>query len=517
MIRSFRAALSARHHNRKHRWGAVLVTAGILATGLTAAEWTSPQSAHAAGDDLVTAQWNMNGQRDGVGGTPESRWLTQLRQMLNEDGVDVASLQEAGSEPPPQSHQTDRRFPEPGVTEHLYNIGTESRPDIVHIYWADTGQQRNGLAIATRENVRNAVQLPVGGRFNSRPMMGVQIGETWYFNAHALSNGPTSPNDADDIIETARQFMARRHPGGSWAVLADFNRNPGRMRTNLQNHIIRTNQPTHQGGGELDFAYMNDQNNSTMNAERRGTNSDHNAYVRYHLNPNCGRQLGARSAQEQKPDEHHAAQQKQEGERAALGAEAASPPQSGTDTGTGTGTGAETGTGVADAGTPPQPGTGEAGTPLTPRDTGAAPSSPSAEDCAAPVPGETYRVFPRHLDGAVLADEDPDGTQSRPLLKKPSGSEREEVQVLYGAKPGQYLLSFKDGYCVTRYVGPSEDVTEFPCDPEIGAPPTANWKFLRGQIVTPDLNGTLQPSPNKLGATLKATTGFYQWRFEHIG
>jgi CVNH domain len=124
-------------------------------------------------------------------------------------------------------------------------------------------------------------------------MMGVQIGTAWYFNAHALSNGPTSANDAEDIIETARQFMANR-PGEDWMVMADFNRSPSRMPVALQNHIVAADQPTQQSGNELDFAYLSTGNNNTVNADVRGGNSDH-AYVRYSIN-GCGSGgLGARA------------------------------------------------------------------------------------------------------------------------------------------------------------------------------------------------------------------------------
>ncbi|MFI5497111.1 fibronectin type III domain-containing protein [Actinoplanes sp. NPDC051859] len=263
--------------------------AGMLSLCLTIAlgftvSTPSPASASEP-TDRVTASWNMQGQRDGTGGIPESRWETGIQQLLDE-GVQVASLQEAGSAPPPNSHWSDRVFPTPGVTEHIWSIRTNSRPRIVNIYWADTGQQRNGLAIISEETARNAVQLTVGGRFNSRPMMGVQFGQDWYFNAHARANGENSANDAADIIETARQFIAANDPGANWMVLADFNQNPGRMPANLQNHIVAADAPTHQGGAELDFSYTNTGDNNTVLARRRGLNSDH-FYVRYALNPDC--------------------------------------------------------------------------------------------------------------------------------------------------------------------------------------------------------------------------------------
>jgi hypothetical protein len=115
--------------------------------------------AFAAAEDRVTGSWNMHGQMDGTDRVPESRWHTGVQQMLNRDGVQVVALQEAGNAPPDGSTWTDRGFPNPGVTEHLWNIGTRnSRPDIVTIYWADTGQQRNGLAIVARERGRRCAR-----------------------------------------------------------------------------------------------------------------------------------------------------------------------------------------------------------------------------------------------------------------------------------------------------------------------------------------------------------------------
>jgi len=236
--------------------------------------------AFAAPEDRVTGSWNMQGEMGGG----ESRWHTGGQQMLR-DGVQVAALQEAGNAPPASSHWTHRVFPTPGVTEHRWNIGTRDRPDNVYIYWGDTGQQRNGLAILSRERAHDAAQLAVNSPFNSRPMLGVQFGNDWYFTAHARAHGEHHANDAEDIIETVRQTMADRPE--DWMVIADFNNNPGRMPVRLQDHIIAANAPTQEGGGELDFAYTNTGNNNTVNAVRRGIDSDH-FFVRYAVNPHCG-------------------------------------------------------------------------------------------------------------------------------------------------------------------------------------------------------------------------------------
>jgi len=379
--------------------------------------------------DRVAVSWNMQGESAGMGGVPESRWVTQIQQMLDVDGVQVVALQEAGNAPPPTASMTDRRFPMPGVTEFLWNMGTGTRPNLVNIYFADTGQQRNGLAIVTRETVTNAVQLPVTSRFNSRPMMGVQIGSSWYFTAHALSNGPTSANDAEDIIETARQFIASNAPADDWMVIADFNRSPGQLPLRLQRNIVAAGQPTQQGGNELDFAYTNAGNNNTFNAEVRAANSDH-AYVRYSLG-GCGAGSGPAAR--------------------------------------------------ADA----------------------------SSKCAAPVPGETYRFFSRHLENAVIGDGDGDGAVD-PSARAATGGDDEAITVRFSSQPGQYHLALSDGRCLAR-VPDSNFVTTLPC---FDLSEVQLWQFLDGQIFAPGLAGALQPSVNQLGTSLVVATGIYQWRPE---
>ncbi|WP_405824684.1 FG-GAP-like repeat-containing protein [Streptomyces sp. NBC_01390] len=231
------------------------------------------------GRDLVSGSWNMQGERDGTGGPPESRWLTGVRQMFR-DGVDVAALQEAGSGPPGSSTQTDRVFSEPGVTEHVYRFGST---DVVNIYWADVGQQRNGLAIVTRETVQDAVMLLVHSGRESRPMMGVLIDGTWYFSVHALSRGGV---DAAAILDRAYNFVRLRSPGAQWQVLGDFNRNPAGMASRFQRHIVRSDEPTQYSGDELDFGFFSNGTDRTVTAQRRGADSDH-WYVRFSFNAGC--------------------------------------------------------------------------------------------------------------------------------------------------------------------------------------------------------------------------------------
>jgi hypothetical protein len=147
----------------------------------------------------------------------------------------------------------------------------------VNIYWGDVGQQRNGLAIVTRETATDVVQLAVHhDTLESRPIIGVQLGNDWYFTGHARALGTDRDNDAAAMYEAARQEMRRRGvPDQNWHFLADFNTHPARMPAGLQDRIVAVGEPTHQGGGELDFTMEGAPTNQTARAQRQWINSDH--------------------------------------------------------------------------------------------------------------------------------------------------------------------------------------------------------------------------------------------------
>jgi len=262
-----------------------------LAAVLVSGAITMP--ARAETSDRVAGSWNMNGEMQGPSSPSDnqrdSRWRSAIPSLFTaqpngESPIEVLAVQEAGSAPAPSWVPTGRVFATPNVVEYEFNLRTSSRADIVYVYWATVGQQRNGLAILTRERATEAVQLDVGGRFQGRPMMGVRLGNDWYFNAHALSNGPANANDAVDIIARARAFIGNMGLGQDFMVLGDFNRDPARMPPAMQGNIVRADAPTQQGGRELDFAYRARRNNGTYEARRRGINSDH-YMVRYDLKP----------------------------------------------------------------------------------------------------------------------------------------------------------------------------------------------------------------------------------------
>lgn len=226
----------------------------------------STPSAHAAQEDRTTAQWNMQGQNH----RGENRWTNGVQQWLQH--ADIVGLQEAGNAPPERAHWNHDRFVGRGVTEHTMELGTEGP---VNIYWADVGQQRNQLAIATRETATDVVQLPVhnGGADDSRPIMGVRIGDDWYFNGHARSGGNSN---VVDMYETARQYMRQRGVADQdWHFIGDFNTAPANLPGDLQNRVVAAGLPTQQGGNELDYTLEGAPTNNTDRAQRHFLNSDH--------------------------------------------------------------------------------------------------------------------------------------------------------------------------------------------------------------------------------------------------
>lgn len=281
----------------RSRWLAVLMSAAVVAASCLAIV-AAPMSASAADDDKFPkkfASWNMNGKKNGDCGNPEDRWQPCIAPEFPgrtedgqwaEDGIDVIALQEAGNTQPESAVFTGRILGGGGVYEYRWNIGTRpgSRPRNVYIYFSSTGQQRNGLAFAVRSPgdpesmsgpVRDAAQLAVnwsdGG---NRPMLGIQIGEHWYYTAHASANGG-GPNDAGEIIRIAGRHIQLHSPNSDFMVLADFNFDPARMPQGLQHHIIRSNQSTHQFGSETDWTYHSRGERRNFDIRRRGVNSDH--------------------------------------------------------------------------------------------------------------------------------------------------------------------------------------------------------------------------------------------------
>ncbi|WP_327035067.1 FG-GAP-like repeat-containing protein [Micromonospora ureilytica] len=279
------------HRSRWRRWLSAVTTSAVAAVGLVAVDVVAgPASpALATPEDRVTGQWNMQGQNDGAGGAPQSRWTQEVTSLLLTDGIEVLALQEAGSNAPAHVTNTGRVFPGLVAQEYLWRPDTRST---YYIYWGVVNQQRNGLAFVVRadENgntpVTNVVSLAMPGAV--RPIIGIEVnGEDWYFNTHATAI-PGARNNAPGIVTRVVNYMDRFHPGAEYMLMADFNRDPGDMPPRRQNRLITTGEVTHlYSYTELDYAYSSSQNNNTVIAERSGRAvSDHIA-IRYRMATGC--------------------------------------------------------------------------------------------------------------------------------------------------------------------------------------------------------------------------------------
>lgn len=207
---------------------------------------------------LVT--WNMQGST-GVG---ESKWNTDVKRLFLQSTARVLLLQEAGTPPP-----TAQLFNAPGFLTPLppalgfpnwaflrWNLGTNSRPDNVYIYWVrtDPGANRNNLAVAFREIPANLMIIPNPVANPARPTIGVRFTDGQQtldlYTLHSFSGGG---GDAPGFLN-AIDVVAN---GQAWAAGGDFNRNPATM--NVPYVLCPHNDvATHPGSGtNLDYLYKN--------------------------------------------------------------------------------------------------------------------------------------------------------------------------------------------------------------------------------------------------------------------
>ena len=148
--------------------------------------------AYAAIQDYRVVTWNMQGASAAV----ESKWNTSVRMLLNGDSASAAilALQEAG-DVPRSAQITQRAFPQAGglpMAEYRWNLGSTTRPNNYFIYFSrvDQGTNRVNLAIVSRVEADEVIVLPASVRFG-RPVIGIRIGNDFFFSFHALANGGT--------------------------------------------------------------------------------------------------------------------------------------------------------------------------------------------------------------------------------------------------------------------------------------------------------------------------------------
>lgn len=218
-------------------------------------------------DDFKTATWNMQGSS----ASSEAKWSISIAQMFSgANGIDVLAIQEAGTLPA-TAQPTGREFRAFGtsvvVTEHVWNIGTRLRPDLIFIYYArtDLGGNRVNLALASRRQA-DEVFLRPPPTTASRPMLGIRINNDAFFSIHALANGGA---DASAIVHNIDLFFQSTPTlaNTNWIIMGDFNREPVdllssfELELRLRTRIITNNAITQISARRtLDYAVVGNSN-----------------------------------------------------------------------------------------------------------------------------------------------------------------------------------------------------------------------------------------------------------------
>ncbi|EAL3879546.1 cytolethal distending toxin [Campylobacter fetus subsp. fetus] len=213
------------------------------------------------------ATWNMQGSS----ASTESKWNVNVRQLIaGSNAADILFIQEAGSLPHSavQSQRVVQRGGIP-VHEYIWNLGTNSRPNMVYIYYSrvDVGANRVNLAIVSRLQAEEVIVLTPPTTL-SRPILGIRIGNDAFFSAHALANGGT---DSAAIVENVyRNFISS--PNVNWVIGGDFNREPSSLVNILESSvrqrvsIITPNAPTQSSGRTLDYLVAGNSGASAFSA-----------------------------------------------------------------------------------------------------------------------------------------------------------------------------------------------------------------------------------------------------------
>ncbi|MDA3969675.1 cytolethal distending toxin subunit B family protein [Helicobacter ibis] len=209
-------------------------------------------------EDFNTGTWNLQGSSAAT----ESKWNVSVRQLITGDSpLDVLMVQEAGVLP--QSAIMTERVVQPvgvGIPTHEYewNLGTASRPKSVWIYYSriDVGANRVNVAIVSRQRADEVFVIPPP-TVASRPILGIRIGDSAFFNVHALARGG---NDAGALITAVDMQMRNQANVRNWIIAGDFNREPN-MITNLIDPelasritIVAQSSATQASGRVLDYA-----------------------------------------------------------------------------------------------------------------------------------------------------------------------------------------------------------------------------------------------------------------------
>ncbi|MFJ2808077.1 RICIN domain-containing protein [Kitasatospora sp. NPDC087271] len=238
-------------------------------------------SASAAVADHSVATWNMQRKK--------KNWQTALTYLL--PGREAVALQEVPDtvtaprgydlySPVPNDPDDIGTFRRSGgaknntysVYKHEWRVTGRPAPDAdtVYIYYLNTNSTGTNIAFMTHANLdvgdgqgqvdvigwRDDFDVP--GKY-PKPMLGLKLGDTWFYSAHMLTDG------GDDAVDQLTAVDAAR-PGQKWAVMGDFNRKPATLAGALAAHpgwrAIRSRQDTRPTSPvrerELDYMVASD-------------------------------------------------------------------------------------------------------------------------------------------------------------------------------------------------------------------------------------------------------------------
>ncbi|KMZ13472.1 Cytolethal distending toxin subunit B [Candidatus Burkholderia humilis] len=235
-----------------------------------------PGSAVALLKDYRTATWNMQGSSAAT----ESKWNVNVRGLISGSGaVNVVSLQEAGTRPssatptgrviPPVVTMLGRQIP---IEEFEWNLGTQSRPIMRYIYYAqwDIGAGRVNPAVVTDRRADEIIALRNPVINDGRPVLGAGFnraagvaGRDFFFTLHASATGG---GDARPLLDSIRNhFAALGDRNSQWMVMGDYNQDPNVLQQRINNNpalasdvsiVAQQGTPTQRSGGNLDYSVI---------------------------------------------------------------------------------------------------------------------------------------------------------------------------------------------------------------------------------------------------------------------
>lgn len=260
----------------------------IFLMASTSSAWAAPPD---EAYKFRSATWNMQGSGSSSGDSKWAQVKTMLLGTSSNSALDIITLQESGALPdsitdtPEESNQTlvvtelhswgpqSVRYPG-DVHAVQWNIGTHTRPNTFYIYqleMADSqGPNRLSMAIVSRYRADEIYVLPAQPATNPtrRPIFGIRIGNSAFFNIHAAAIG--GGNEApEQVIAIENAMLNYFNNVSSWMILGDYNRSPNSLvlsrvfgRNPTNNHFTRqvaydrSRIATQQSGNILDYAII---------------------------------------------------------------------------------------------------------------------------------------------------------------------------------------------------------------------------------------------------------------------